>query len=375
MANVYMGTDVEDFIFGEGTTYESTVEESTEETVEESTEEEIEESTVTPEEMNEYGVIECVDEPEVAFYRITLENEMNYNAIMNAFMKKEFSVLESTGQEMVYESADKASFFNNIEATIKRVWAKIQGAIKKLIDKISDYVVYNRAFINKYKGKDLKKPETDREFTGFNFPEREVDYSKIYDVVENEIVVPKNLGKFTSSENAENYIEGNKERLEEVKNKMRKLACGKDTSADNFQSDLKIAFYGSEEREKLQLKDFSTLIKHLDGAHEAKNNAKKAYNSCRKSIENMIKGIRDAKKSVDRSDAPGAMKVAKFYTDALNSSISIINTTISMQTRAIMSKVAQDRAMAAFYVANQPKAAKEEKVGESAIDDLGIVLI
>ena len=112
MANVYMGTDVEDFIFSEGTTYEE-VETPVEEGVEETPE--VEEEEISDEELNEFGVIECVDEPEVACYRIALENEQNYNKIMNAFMMKEFSVLESTGEEMVYEAADVKKFFDLVK--------------------------------------------------------------------------------------------------------------------------------------------------------------------------------------------------------------------------------------------------------------------
>ena len=137
MANVYMGKDVEDFIFGEASYEETTT------TTEETTTVEEESFEITDEEMNQFGVIECVDDPEVACYRIALENEQNYNMIMNAMMEKEFSVLEETGKEMVYEAANVKSFFNAIQAAISNFWSKVQGMFKAAMSRIQDFVSSN----------------------------------------------------------------------------------------------------------------------------------------------------------------------------------------------------------------------------------------
>ena len=402
MINVYMGADVEDFIFGEGTTYEEACkkeevetpaaeepakEEPAEEAAkEEEPAEEVEEAVeVTAEEMNECGVIECVDDPDVACYRIALENEMNYNAIMNAFMTKEYSVLESTGAEMVYEAVDVSKFFTFIEANVKKFWGKIQGVFKKVMDFIAEYVVYNKAFVKKYKGVDMAAPTKEKEFKGFKFGEFVVDYMDMYNEITKAIVDPTQLHKYSSAEAAEEVVTKFNSGFDAVKDKVRGVACGKDVvAADDFDGALKEKFYGSKEKEVVELKAFSKLIEDLEGAKKVKDTAKEMYKKAEAAVKKMISDVKTAEKQAGKEakesgkKANSAMRVGKCYTDALNATIGIMSKTFSAQSRAIIVKVQQDRAMAAFYVANQPKAAKEEKKATSestVVDDLNVVLI
>ena len=363
MSNVYMGTDVEEFIFGEATYEEGCKKETAEEE-----DKELMESIQA--EMDATGVRECVDEPEVACYRIALENEQNYNAIMNAFMMKEFSVLESTGQEMVYEAADVKKFFENVKNMVLKFWEKIKGVFKALAAKIAGAVTTNKAFIKKYKDGKFETPKAP--FPGYEFPN--VKDETIYTAITN--MIPGSDASLSNMDQVNKLLEMS---LDDIKGEMRGAAIAdpnKKIEAGSFSTELKKYFYGSEKKkENVKLPAFSALISELEGAKEARKKMKDAYKGAEKAVKEDLKKLQDAKKAVEKNDENrGAkMKAAKFITDCISASIHIMSATNSMHVRALYAKVMQDRAMAAFYVANQPK--EEKKVDESAIDDLGIVLI
>lgn len=363
MANVYMGKDVEDFIFGENTVYESVEVEEPEVEVEESYEE-----------LEGCGVLECVDEPEVACYRIALENEMNYNAIMNAFMKKEYSVLESTGVEMVYEAVDVKKFFTTIEEAIKRFWAKVQGLFKKIMDTIASFVNTNKAFVKKFRGYSNKLSTDVKDFKGYNFNDlTKVEYGKILDELNKE-VKPSTLSSYADAEKAKAKVEAFK--LDELKDNMRgAFVGGGAVKADEFKKQLKVKFYGSEAKVEVASAEFGELLDELEKASAVKKAAKEAYDSAKKSVNEMLKDIKTAKKESEKSNP--AMKVAKCYTDGCNAAINIMTTVMHMHTSAINAKMHQDRAMAAAMVRNTTwEKEKKEVVKASAIEDFdNIVLI
>lgn len=388
MANVYMGTDLEDFIFGEGTVYESASNEGETEVekpevqeegateVEEVVEVE-EEVEITDEELNAFGVIECVDDPEVACYRIALENEQNYNRIMNAFMQKEFSVLESTGEEMVYEAANVETFFKLVKETIARWWAKIQGVIKKVIDEIAVRTNANANFVRKYKDKDFKTPTVEKKFKGYNFTNHVPNYHKIAGIVG--VTVNEKVITNVTKDQADAFLGKFKDEFESAKDKMRGAACGADSvSADEFDKKLKVALFGSEDKVDISLKSFKELLNDINNANWIKKSAKESYKSAESSVKELQKRVKMAESALRKADKKDAgMKVAKCLSDAVNASLGIMSKTMSMDTKAMITKANQDRAMAGFYLMNQPKEEKpkEEPKAESAIDDLNIVLI
>ena len=379
MANVYMGTDVEDFIFGEGTVYEAEGEKVNEpEVPTDADDDSVEEVTVTDEEMNAFGVIECFDDPEVACYRIALENEQNYNRIMTAFMEKEFSVLENTGVEMIYEAVNVEQFFKLVKETIARWWSKIQGVIKKVMDEIAKRTDLNKAFVKKFKDSDIKTPEKEKKFTGYNFDGVKVPkFVDVADLVSKAVDV-RMISK-VDEEAAEELMKGFKEKFETTKSHMRGAVCGdpsKVVSADDFDKELKIALFGAEEKSDVELKAFSALLREMESAKEAKDAVKDAYKKAYDSVKALQKEVKMAENELRKADRknPG-MKVARCLSDSVNSSLGIMSKALSMQTKAMIAKVNQDRAMAAFYVMNQPKA-KKEKTNESVVvDTLDVVLV
>lgn len=361
MSNVYMGENFEDFIFTEGTAYEEAKTVEPEETAEDKE---------IAEEMAAFGIIECVDEPEVACYRIALENEQNYNAIMNAFMAKEFSVLESTGEEMVYEAVDVKKFFTAIKEAIARFWAKVQGIFKKLMEYIFGMVASNKQFYNRYKDKKFNAPKK-KTFKGYNFGSFSVDYDGIYEEAKKEIK-PDDIKKYDDDKAAQDKVKEFTENFKSMADKMRGIAVGKSTAtADTFREALKLRFYGSKEKVTLDVKSFQEIIGELGNAMNAKKYAKEAHDAAKKAVKEIQKDIKTAERDLAQAEGRGnsGMKVAKCLTDAINQTISIMSMTLSEQMGAIKTDISQTRAMATYYVTHQ-----EGAVTESA-EDFAINLI
>lgn len=372
MSNVYMGLDVEDFIFSEGTVYE----EIEPEVKEDPTDDDVEvEEAVTDEELNTFGVIECCDDPDVACYRIALENEMNYNAIMNAMMVREFNIL-AEGAEVVYEAKTVSEFFEVVKKAALKLWSKIQGVFKALIDKIGTYVASNKAFVKKYENADLVKPEGDKKFKGYSF--KSLNRATVYGAVKNKIddlIDINSIGKMDEDE-ANTMVEKFEEKFENAKDNMRKVATdnASDVTKDNFNEKLKEAFYGSKEKVDLTLPEFKELINNMKSISKYSDEAKAAYKENKKVIQDIIKDIKKAESNLVKAEGRknAGMKIANCYVKAVNATLTIMNQILSVHSHAILSKAFQDRAMAAFYVANQPKPSKVE---ESAMNDLNVVLI
>ena len=342
MSNVYMGLDVEDFIFGEGTTFEDNFD------------------NVTEEDMNRFGVIECVEDPDVACYRIALENEQNHSAIMMAMMNAEYSVLESTGREMVYEGTRLNNFLDAVKAQVQKFWAKVKGVFKKVMDQISSIVLSNKVFVKKYRGvaKDLKKP-VDKSFTGHKFNE-------------NNMVIPygeaAKLIKNIKSDNAD---------IEIALNTIRgKLCHGSVVTADEFTAKLNNAIYGDDKALTKTIEvesDFGKILDRLENASASKKAAKDSHKEAEKSVKEFLSEINKEKSQAKADDDNEAVKRAKAKSEAISKTLNIMSTALSIQTRAIVAMAVQDRKMANYWVNAQNK---KKGTQESAVDtDLGVVII
>ena len=319
MSNVYMGLDVEDFIFGEGTTFEDNFD------------------NVTEEEMNRFGIIECTEDPDVACYRIALENEQNHSAIMMAMMNAEYSVLESTGREMVYEGAKLNNFLDAVKAQVQKFWAKVKGVFKKVMDQISSIVLSNKTFVKKYRAVagEIKKP-VDKGFTGYEFGDLTVNYSSV-----------------------SNFVKGIKTAT---------------TEAEDFDKKLKVKFYGSENTKTINVaSNFSELLNNLESAADQKKAAKAAHKEAEKSIKEYLSEINKLKSEASSKDNNEDVKKYKVIGQFISKSLNIMSVALSAQTRAIIAQAVQDRKMANYWVNAQNK---KKGTQESAVEvELGVEII
>ena len=347
MNNVYMGLDVEDFIFGEGTTYEENID------------------NVTDEEMNAFGVIECTEDPDVACYRIALENEQNHNAIMMAMIQREYNVLESTGSVMVYEGAKIDNFLDMVKRNIQKFWAKVKGVFKKVMDQISSIVLSNKAFVKKYRSAGLKMPAEPKGFTGYDFDKVDMTlhYSKVIDIV-------REIKGASNADAREVYGgEGAKHTEDQLRGAIVK---GSGTiGAEEFDKALKVKLYGAENTTTVKPVAFNSLLDRLENAAASKKEAKAAHKEAEKTIKGLLSEV-NSEKTKAKSDA--AVKAAKEKATLINKSLNVMSTALSAQTRAIVAMAAQDRKMANYIVRANNTDVKMTK--ESAVvEELDVVLI
>lgn len=80
-----------------------------------------------------------------------LESECEWRDIISEMAAREYSVLESTGREMVWEAADIRGFFNKVKEWFKKLWEKIAGLFSKFIGALASKVSSDSAFASKYK--------------------------------------------------------------------------------------------------------------------------------------------------------------------------------------------------------------------------------
>lgn len=349
MQNVYMGLDVEDFIFGEGTTYE-------------------ENYNVSEEDMNRFGIIECTEDPDVACYRIALENEQNHHAIMTAMLTKEYEVLESTGYEMVYEGARIDNFLDAVKAQVQKWWAKVKGVFKKLVDNISSIVLSNKAFVKRYRGVTGLKVPKDKGFTGYDFDKGSltIKYSDAASYIK------------TISTVAEGDDE--KDKLNDVRGKLLK---GTAITSENFEDALKEHLYGSKNSIQMNVDySFQDLLDRLENASKSKKAAKEAHKEAEKSVKEYLSEINKLKSKASGDTKDEDIKKYKRVGQFITKSLTIMNTAMAAQTRAITVQAVQDRKMANYWVrANNKKDGTQDVTrgvmvnSESFIDGLDVVLI
>lgn len=341
MQNVYMGLDVEEFIFGEGTTYEESY------------------SNVTEEEMNEFGIIECVDDPEVACYKIALENEQNHNAIMMAMLTQEYNHVLENGVEMVYEGSKLDNFLDAVKRQIQKFWAKVKGVFKKVMDKLSTIVLSNKAFVKKYRSAGLKLPVKEKEITGYTFPLKEIKYSEVVKVVES--IKDANTEAMTKVSN------------DKMLDNVRGSLIGKGMlSSDEFEKALKVHLYGSENTETVVMDSFDVLMNKLESASDERKAAKAAHKEAEKSIKGLLSEV-NKEKSAAKSDA--AVARAKRKSEVISRSLNIMSTALSAQTRAILADAAQNRKFANHLVNVQHKKGEKFQKESTVIEGLDIEII
>lgn len=343
MNGVYMGLDVEDFIFDESATYED--------------------YNVSDEDMNRFGVIECVDDPDLACYRIALENEQNHNAIMMAMLQNEYNVLEATGSTMIYEGAKLNQFFDMIKTQIQKFWAKVKGVFKKITDQINTIVLSNKQFAKKYRAiaNSIKKPK-DKGFTGYPFDQADMDipYSNVTSALEK----LKDY-KMTSAE-----VKNTKK--SEAMNEMRAMLCGKsgEIKPEEFETALKVKCFGSINTTTVQIKhtSFSTLLDSLEQADEYKKITKGAYKEAENSVKKLLAEVNKEKAKADDDGNETKVKAAKLKGELMSGSLTLMSTAMNVQSRAIVTAATQLRKMANYWVRNNKKKSTNESYEFAGMD-------
>ena len=105
-----------------------------------------------------------------ANYAIIAENEMNWNAIMEAAAATEMSYFAENGEEYVYTEA--SGFFGKISEFFKKIWEKVKGLFKKFMVMIGSLWTKDKEFVKKYGEtirRNMKNIPNDYDFKGYKF--------------------------------------------------------------------------------------------------------------------------------------------------------------------------------------------------------------
>ena len=286
---------------------------------------------------------------------------------MTAMLTREYSVLESTGSEMVYEAGKIKEFFGWIKKQIQKFWAKVQGVFKKVMDTIGSIVLSNKAFIKKYRSVQgaMKKPAEGKQFEGYNFGDLEIYYERLADQVATES--KKEINAVLKSTDMKDMDRKEKRSLTDaLKDGMRGvlIGAGAAVSSSDYDERLRTKLYGSAQPVKIKLKDFKTLLDELESAKDVKKDAQEGYKEAQKSVKKFLKTVKECEDKISGKAAENASKNAKFVSELVNFALNTMSQALSVQTRAITAKAVQDRKMANYYVRGQ-----EKSVNASAIDE------
>lgn len=105
-----------------------------------------------------------------AAYRLSAENEMNWNAIMESVAMAEMEEMSSSGSD--YSVVAEAGFFESVVAFFKKVWEKIKSLFKKFMVMIGSLVGKDKDFAKKH-GDTIRKNiiniPNDAEIKGYVF--------------------------------------------------------------------------------------------------------------------------------------------------------------------------------------------------------------
>lgn len=105
-----------------------------------------------------------------ANYAAIAENEMNWNAIMEAAAATEMSYFAENDEEYVYTEA--SGFLASVSAFFKKIWEKIKSIFKKFMVIIGSLWTKDKDFVKKYGEtirRNMKNIPSDTEIKGYNF--------------------------------------------------------------------------------------------------------------------------------------------------------------------------------------------------------------
>ena len=324
-------------------------------------------------ELYEYGVIECVDEPEVAFYRIALENEQNFNSIKTALLKSSYTnLLESDGYITESNMGDKIKkIFEAVKEAIKKFWAKIMGVFKRITNNIALYVNDNKKILKKYEK--IHYRQIDKTIEGYNFANlisanKGTIYTNVAQLIEDYKPEYDGDSKIVAVNPREEIIERAKLAL-----------CNHDdwnrdsyVPIEDFDKELKITFFGSEDKQEIDLEFFGVIKTELSTAAETKKGVQAIYNSNKKSIDKILTEVKrqekEYQKALSKEDRFKDRNVQEFIS-AVNAVLSLMGKALSVHISAIIAEMKQYRQMINVYVQYGTPENIEDDVDDDWFDD------
>ena len=245
------------------------------------------------------------------------ESQYNWNTIMRAIGTKE--LLENArGREMVMEAVDVKEFFNKIKEFFVKMWKKFTAYVKNWIDNAMALFRTNKSFVQKYgakfaDGKKAYEADPDKKpMKGYNFKAKYGSFDTqlkmaVEGAQENANLVAKKVGDLSAAVSSGNFDRANELNVAHNTERLRGRLCGKsdEISADSFRKELKIAYFGSEEKETLKDDALNpeTIKKSLENSNKDVKDIKKVYDNAKKAFDATLKGLKRLEDAIRKSSA------------------------------------------------------------------------
>lgn len=329
----------------------------------------INESSAINEEFDMDEIEVCAtDDYVVEAVKHELENEQNYNTLMQAVALNELAYYSETGEELEYFSeAEKGTFIEKVKQFFRRMWEKIKSLGKTFMLHIDKITKSNSGFVKKYKTEIEKGDVAKCEHKGFKFTDVELHISNADGAVH--AVSGEDLSSIKSmtKEAANSFLEKHKD-LTECEKKLRGKILGKNDALDakQFRDELfKALRDGKSEKEKLDgnaMSNKQVVDLLLDGG-SAKSNVKAAAKRLDATMGNLIKQLdKTAKDMAKEKDAVServrvlsiVIRLCKSYT----TSAEVAYGAMMAASRDAMN---QAKSLAVKLVAQSRKAESEKK--------------
>ncbi len=323
------------------------------------------------------------------------ESEHAWNHIMEGIAVQELAVLESTGEEMVYEAEQKESFFTKIINWFKEKWAAIAGLFKKALVWIESKIKDDKKFGEKYKTAIMSGynliPADGIKMDGYKYENIEsIKYKEAYMAFDKYARIDGNYVAILSGQiddsgkgASADYIKAQKENREEHLDHVRATALNRGTGeqikAADFANDVRNYLCGTR-LTAFKKSDFGImdLYKELTQADETKKELKKAYTDMKSFMDTAIKKVEEAKKAMSKASkddtnpnakADGSrIALANVVITLLKDVTNIYATVNGIQISCFTKKVAQSKALA-YQLIKLYDVSKDHTIKTTSSDD------
>ena len=287
---------------------------------------------------------------------------------------------------MVYEAADVKGFFEKAKKVIMGLAGKIAGFFKNMFEKIAYTVKQHKGYVKKHK-EDIKKGydlipadgiAMKRFFKFENISEIQAD-SNLFNQLDAYAKTHFGLNHvLTGSDDFKSKLDTIKDK-ETVKNALNTIRANvmikkgaEGLSASEFKQELTKYLLGTEIKDKLTKTDVKCdeIIKDLENCSQWTKDAKESFKNAKKSLNDIIKKIKEFEKAVNKDDENRESKLAycKNMINLYKGFIQITTAVKGVQFSLHYKKVNQSLAVSTKLVALVKKPAKangEEKKEEA----------
>lgn len=253
-----------------------------------------------------------------AALRHTYEIDSNLNAIMKTIGISELAVLESTGEEIVYEAGRAGGIIEKLKAAIKKIWEKIKSLFTKFFAKMQSFGKDDKAFVNKYRKEIMAGSTKDLEIKGYKFTPNKIGSAKeILDSMKKVSVKIDGLQNGTV-DSAFGYkaddlqgIHPNEVKSEDtdIIEDLRKAAIGASSALDagEFAKELRSKLRGDEDS-PITLDDSDInkgeIVQFLMNASSGSKGIKDDFKDTKKTCETQIKELEKCSKGLSKVEKP-----------------------------------------------------------------------